>query len=189
VIYDVAIVWVYDEDSKGLYVSNDYGRTLHFLTSKVFYVVESSTNSQIMYGIGRNIFQKSYSGGKKWDELPSSRFIFKPVFVGSDGVYRTWDLNGRGSEDGYPYRIEQIQIDPQNTDIIYVLTCKGLFKSSSGGRSFVLLPLGIDMLLWINKVCVDPIDGRYIYTQCGMNSLYRSNDGGCSWIKLRVPLN
>jgi hypothetical protein len=181
-------IWAYDVNNRGLWVSNDYGRTFSFLTSKVSHVIESPGDSRIMYGIADNHLEKSLSGGTDWTDLPSSRSIFAPVFIGVDGIYRTWDSDGRGSKDGYPYAIEQLQIDPLNADALYILTSKGLFRSLDGGVTFVLLPLGIDRLSWINKIAIDPIDGRYIYAQCGMNSLYRSNDRGCSWVKINVPL-
>lgn len=181
-------IWIYDKNSKGLWVSNDYGQNFRFLTSTVYYVVESPSNPSVMYGIGDDTLQKSRDGGKNWERVPGSEFMFRPVFIGSDGEYRNWNEGGMGRENGYPYRIEHLQIDPQNTDIFYILTCKGLFRSTDGGKSFVLLPLGADKLSWIDKIAVDPIDGKYLYAQCGMNSLYRSNDYGCSWIKLKAPL-
>jgi hypothetical protein len=181
-------IWIYDKDNKGLWVSNDYGQNFRFLTSTAYYVVESPSNPSVMYGIGDNTLQKSYDAGKNWEKLPASEFMFKPVFIGTDAEYRTWDPDGLGNEDGYPYRIEHLQTDPQNSDVLYALTCKGLFRSTDGGKSFVLLPLGADKLSWIDKIAVDPMDGKYLYAQCGMNSLYRSNDYGCSWVKLKVPL-
>jgi hypothetical protein len=103
-------------------------------------------------------------------------------------VLRTWDADGLGNEDGYPNRFEQIQTDPKSIDIFYVLTCKGIFRSMDGGKSFVLLPLETDKYLGINRIAVDPVDGRYVYAECNINSLYLSDDRGCTWIKMKAPM-
>ena len=181
-------VYVYDDKNKGVWISKDYGRKFTFLTSEVFYVVESLADSRVMYGVGDHdeILKMSNDGGRTWERLESSRVIFKPVFLGSDNVLRTWDADGHGNEDGYPYRIEQIQTDPKSVNSFYVLTCKGIFRSTNGGKTFILLPLESDKYQAIDRIAVDPVDGKYVYAQCNMNSLFRSDDQGCTWTRLDV---
>jgi hypothetical protein len=181
-------VYVYDNQSKGIWVSDDYGHNFRFLTSEVFYLVESLADSKTMYGVGNEMLKVSHDGGRNWEKLESSRFILKPVFQGSNGQLQTWDAEGLGNEAAYPDPLEQIQTDPQNINIFYVLTRKGIFRSTDGGKSYILLRLKTDKYMGIDRMAVDPVNGRYVYSQCNMNSLYRSDDYGCTWTKLEVPL-
>ncbi len=179
--------WITDKMGSGLWLSDDFGRTYRFFTSAVWYFVEDRANPKRMYGAGAGMLRRSDDGGQHWIDLESSRFVFRPVFWGMDGVLRTWDEDGRGREEGYPDRVEQILTDAEDEETFYVLTFNGLYRSTNGGRSFVLLPLEANKMLSIDRVAADPVEGRYLYAVVGMSSLYRSDDYGCSWQKLMIP--
>ena len=180
-------LWSWGKPDKGLWCSDDFGLNYQFLTTAVGYISESAADPERIYGVATTVLRRSDDGGKNWTDLDNSRFMFRPVYIGKDGVYRTWDENGSGEELGYPACIEQIQTDPKNKNIIYVLTIKGLYRSIDGGESFILLGLEADKVLNIDRIACDPLEGRYVYAVVGRDSLYRSNDWGCTWQKLKIP--
>ena len=181
-------LWLWDKPGKGLWYSDDYGRNYGFFSDTVGYVCESNAYPERIYGVATSVLRRSDDGGLHWRDLEQSGFMFRTVFMGEDGVYRTWDESGQGEELGYPGRIEQIQTDPNNKDVFYILTFKGLFRSIDGGASFVLLGLEADKVLSIDRIACDPLEGRFVYAVVGRDSLYRSDDWGCTWHKLRTPV-
>ena len=91
-----------------------------------------------------------------------------------------------------------LAIDPNNTDVVYLGTSArvaaqpqaGLFKSTDGGASWVLLGLGYPpgntgnalgfILQWINVIIVDPANSNVLYL-ASTSGCFRSNDGGRNW--------
>ncbi len=91
-----------------------------------------------------------------------------------------------------------LTIDPNNTNVIYVGTSgrvtqqpqAGLFKSTDGGASWILLGSGYPagntgnafqfVFQWINVIIVDPANSNVIYLS-STSGLFRSVDGGINW--------
>ncbi len=91
-----------------------------------------------------------------------------------------------------------LAIDPNNTDVVYLGTSArvaaqpqaGLFKSTDGGASWILLGLGYPpgntgnalqfILQWINVIIVDPADSNILYL-ASTSGCFRSIDGGRNW--------
>jgi hypothetical protein len=91
-----------------------------------------------------------------------------------------------------------LAIDPNNTDVVYLGTSArvaaqpqaGLFKSTDGGASWILLGLGYPsgntgnalqfILQWINVIIVDPADSNTLYL-ASTSGCFRSIDGGRNW--------
>ena len=78
----------------------------------------------------------------------------------------------------------QIESDPEDADCIYVLTEKGLYLSRDAGKSFRLAALAEGRIKAIDRLAVDPGDGRYLYAIVDLGQLYRSSDYGCTWQKM-----
>jgi photosystem II stability/assembly factor-like uncharacterized protein len=133
------------------------------------------------------------------------------VSVGT-GIYRTnnggdkWEFMGLPNSE----RIGKIMIDPGNPDIVYVAVVgalwgdsedRGLYKTTDGGRTW-------NRMLYINPstgcadIVLDPEDPSVIYASMwdfrrkaytfrsgGPGSgLYKSNDGGETWERLKQGL-
>jgi hypothetical protein len=91
-----------------------------------------------------------------------------------------------------------LAIDPNNTDVVYLGTSArvaaqpqaGLFKSTDGGASWILLGLGYPsgntgnalqlILQWINVIIVDSADSNTLYL-ASTSGCFRSIDGGRNW--------
>jgi len=72
-------------------------------------------------------------------------------------IIRTWRENAEDEELRWPQPIEQIETDPSDRNLIYVLTWQGLYRSQDQGKLFRLLPLEIDKALSIDAIAVDPL--------------------------------
>lgn len=180
-------LYSWNQPLSGLWRSEDYGHNYKYLSNRVGYVSESIAMPNRIYGVANDVLRRSDDDGKEWIDLVHSKFMFQPIYKGRDEIYRTWDKDGHGEDLGYPGRIEQIQTDPVNKDIVYILTYKGLYRSSDGGDSFVLLGLEADKVLSIDRIACDPLDGGLVYAVVGREFLYRSNDWGCTWHKIKTP--
>lgn len=91
-----------------------------------------------------------------------------------------------------------LAIDPGNTDVVYLGTSRrvsaqpqmGLFKSTDGGGSWVLLGSGYPagnvgnalqfIGQWINVILVDPSNGNVVYL-ASTSGCFRSTDAGRNW--------
>jgi hypothetical protein len=187
--------WVDARKGGGLYISDDFGQTLNRFSSQVFYAKESKTGSHV-YGLKGNIANLdsmalvvSHNNGKNWKSLENAKELFKPLYRSDlPTSVQSWKKNENDEElflTEFP--IDQIEIDPWNAEIIYLRSLKGLYRSRDGGLNFRLLPLEKDLLLGIDNIGVDPIDGRYIFAAVNEDAVYRSSDYGCTWHELMLP--
>lgn len=120
------------------------------------------------------------------------------------GIFRSVDngVNWEASSRGLPVVLRQylgsitikpidmdcICIDPQNTNILYAGTYKNLYRSLNYGNNWDKIA-SIDSVI-IFDVCVDPEQNNIIYMIGGysyhnvLNSLYKSADGGQTFVKI-----
>lgn len=82
-----------------------------------------------------------------------------------------------------------LAIDPQNPDTVLAATTEGVFKSADAGLTWNYV-LAVIMSV---DVKIDPNNPKSIFVSCGNlgsfgNGIYRSVDGGDSWIKLTKGL-
>ena len=145
-------------------------------------VAVNPNNTNVLYiGTAQGGVWRSRDGGNNWTPL----FDHEPVL-------------GIGEPVG-------IAIDPSNTDTIYVGTsnrvgsaepdtigqaARGLFKSTDGGASWILLGSGFPAgntgnasqfaNRTINVVIVDPANSNVLYL-AAVNGVFTSSDGGQNW--------
>jgi len=175
---------------RGLYVSENYGETFRSLIDWSGYLVESRANSKVLFSISKGIVV-SIDEGAHWRLLDNGKTIFSPLFMDSRKLLRlgshvrSWRKNTSNEE--YGVNVEQIETDPINPAIIYVLSSKGLYRTMDAGKTFRLLPLGKDRVNEIQMIAVDPVDGRYLFAIVDGKDVFRSSDYGCSWQKLGLP--
>jgi hypothetical protein len=180
---------------RGIYVSDNYGRTFKRLLDWSPRVIESQANSKVLFALPykEHEIRVSIDEGANWKALESSRVLFSPLFInkmdfrnmGIGSQLRSWKESDRDLPLANEAR--QVVTDPNNLSIFYVLFSAGLYRSTDFGKTFRLLPLEESRSKAIQKVAVDSLDGRFLFAVVGGKELYRSSDGGCSWHKLKLP--
>lgn len=172
----------------GIYVSEDYGETFKRLLNRSGFIYESQSDPSTLFSLSEKGIIISNDNGKHWNAMSNTAEMISPFYSDTRGFgMQTWmDNNHKRIIDWRPNLI-QIVTDPQNKNAIYILTYKGLYRSLDGGGSFILLPLADDKICEIQKIAVDPIDGRCLYAASGRNDFYKSTDYGCSWKRIELP--
>lgn len=88
--------------------------------------------------------------------------------------------------------IQKVRIDPNNYNIIWAATTEGIFKSTDAGQTWNQM----HNVLMATDVVINPANSSIVYAACGNlnssgNGIYRTTNGGTSWIKLTngLPAN
>ncbi|MBK7133848.1 MAG: glycosyl hydrolase [Bacteroidales bacterium] len=129
-----------------------------------------------------------------------------------DGIYKSEDGGASWKNMGLKEsrQIGMIEIDPRNTDIVYVAAEgsiwapggeRGLYKTTDGGKTWTKV-LDVSENTGINNVVMDPRNPdvlyatseqrrRHIYTKIGggpESAVYKSKDAGKTWDKIMSGL-
>ena len=145
----------------------------------------------------------SYDGGGTWRHIP--KFVAPEgsvralrtvpgdphrvlASVDDDGVYQSRDGGRRWEPLGKidDRQIWSIEVDPTDTDRVYVGTRPGGFRSVDGGATFEPLEMGMSDECPIGtprttNVAVDRGDPRHVWAGVEVDGVYHSSDGGDSW--------
>jgi photosystem II stability/assembly factor-like uncharacterized protein len=182
-------MWCACGERRGIYKSEDYGESYRFLTSRVTYLIESRSSDGILFGVspGDKRLLISRDGGAAWKPLENSASLFSPIYLDRETrELRTWWQKRSDMERAAGHAIEQLETDPNDARILYVVTFKGLFRSADSGNTFTLLPLAKDKVEGVDGIAVDPEDGRFLYAAVGLSEVYRSGDYGCTWERVEL---
>jgi photosystem II stability/assembly factor-like uncharacterized protein len=109
------------------------------------------------------------------------------------GVYKTTDhgRNWRMINKGLAnYGVYSLAVDRTNPQTVYAATEGGLCKSTDGGEHWQLLPRTGRRELRITgernrsyrSIAVDPTNGNIVYAGSPAGKIYKSSDGGQSWV-------
>lgn len=117
------------------------------------------------------------------------------IYMAGDccGVYKTddhgkqWRIINRGLAS---YAVYSLAVDPTQPDCVYASTEQGLCKSTDAGASWVLLPKTGPKELRITgerersfrALAIDPRNGQTLYAASPAGKIYKSADGGQTWI-------
>jgi hypothetical protein len=185
-----ARVWIGGAKDFRCAVSNDFGQTFDLLPEEVKAVVESRAEPTVWYGMVRSSpwLAISRDSGLTWQSMEGSREFWQPIYRNPVRKYfRSWKQYPEDIEDWSINPIDQLESDPRNPNLIYVLTRKGLYLSRNAGKTFRLSSLARGRLNSIDRIAVDPVNGRFIYAVVDLGQFYRSSDYGCSWERMKVP--
>jgi photosystem II stability/assembly factor-like uncharacterized protein len=106
------------------------------------------------------------------------------------GVFRqaVGDSEWRHMTGGLPEdtEVHAVTIHPQDNDVIYIGSTKGVFRSANRGERWERLDFaGEAPDVW--SVLIHPKNPRLLYAGASPVSVYRSEDGGDHWKKLPDP--
>lgn len=118
----------------------------------------------------------SYNG------IPGGNLVF--TLLQSD----LWKLSG--PQHTAP-SINELTLDPQNSNIVYAATTEGVYKSTNGGTSWAakLNGLGTFGGLEVTNLVVNPSNSQTLYISTWGDGVYKSTDGGNNWTLLQDPVN
>ena len=115
------------------------------------------------------------------------------ILAGTDaGIYRSNDNGVTWEELDSPMgdlQIWSVTVDPMDADTIFAGTRPEGFRSKDGGKSWEKLSMGVNMNCPIGtprttNMIVDPRDNRTIWAGIEVDGIYKSLDGGDSWLHL-----
>jgi hypothetical protein len=188
---------VYSGKKKAVCISDDYGDHFNFIAYDATFIHESGSDSKMLISFGDSGLMRSTNGGNSWKALEGAKELFRPIYKNrADGMLRSRmiDLTDEifiPMEAVWygPSWLVQIENDPKDADIIYVLCIKGLYRSIDGGNSFRLLSLAAGEIRGIAKIGIDPLNGNNIYAVVGTSILSKSTDMGCTWKTVATPID
>ena len=165
---------VYAASSGALYVSTDpahkiWSSNSQFSAPVGASIVQDATLPQTFYSATGNALYTTSDSGQNWNQ------------VSAPGL----SLGGGLVRDLAP--------DPTDPNVAYALMTNGVFKTKDGGQSWSQMgtgPAGINnpgVYLGVSHIVVDPLNRNNIYA--GRPDLWRSPDGGTSWIHTGITVD
>lgn len=174
-------------------VSNGVGGPVDFHAMTV-----SSANPDLVYGWYHGAVQRSTDGGKSWQEFPNKFIVVNFAADPSDenvvyaaspqGLFvsknkgQDWDVLLAPEKGGF---ISTVSVDPQNAKNLLVNSEKmGLIRSEDSGVTWteIKADFGGEAPLYITRSS-NTLNLGYLITE--KNSIYKTTDGGISWLKVR----
>jgi photosystem II stability/assembly factor-like uncharacterized protein len=118
-----------------------------------------------------------YVGAARWTSGTKSG-VFRKEAGGS-----RWGLSSKGLPDDV--HVQAITVHPANPDVVYVGTQKGPYRSADRGERWERLPFPEDGgEVW--SILVHPSNPRTLLVGTSPVGIYRSDDEGASWRKLKA---
>jgi photosystem II stability/assembly factor-like uncharacterized protein len=175
---------------QGMYISEDGGEHWTQFSGQVG-IFDSYPNHvvlginpwtpDIMFSNGEHGLLRSNDGGKTWR------------VVGESDLLNLEPLETDDRDEGIlvprkqvPLRATGFAFDPSSSQVVYLVSRKGVHRSLDGGDSWTLLNLGFDRLNAIHNIAVDPLQTNRIFAGTD-RGLFMSDDRGCTFTKIPMP--
>jgi photosystem II stability/assembly factor-like uncharacterized protein len=129
--------------------------------------------------------------------LFSSRLIVDPrysnvYYLGRDSIL--WASNNYGSSYsalhnfGNGNNVWRFDIARNNCNIMYTCTTNGVYKTTDGGTTWMLLSLPVSYSYYNTDIVVNPLNDKNVYlcmaSAGAANKVFESADGGTTWINI-----
>jgi photosystem II stability/assembly factor-like uncharacterized protein len=162
-------------------------------------IAVSQSNPDIIYaGTYEMGVHKSENGASSWkainngiSDLRIRALVLHPqddqvVFAGTEGygIFKTTDGGDSWKEvnSGLIDKvIRSLVIDPTNPDTLYAGTWHGVYTTKNGARSWSADPDGL-FDIDVRVLALDPTDSHTIYAGTQPRGIFRSEDGGKTWV-------
>lgn len=161
-----------DCSKSGIYKSTDLGRHWKFAGGAGRFIstlAVAPSNPNWIYGKNDSEVFRSSDGGSHWTIMPSPN-----------------------SSHGCPEC--PMAVDPMTPTTLYLGHFQGLFKSTTGGADWTLLTAGFPPQSGapddysIRDIAIDPSTPEMLYVGLRTQGVFRSTDGGSTWIELSSGL-
>jgi hypothetical protein len=146
----------------------------------------SPSDPNIMMAYAPSGVVKTVDGGKTWAPVGQQAELLRPAE--QKGMAEAMaELRKKGerfpfwtkeSGDWLRLHIEQIAFEPGNSNVIYLVTNKGLYQSNDGGASWCLLQVGKDKIGYVKSLFFEPQNPSRIYVGTE-DRIMVSEDRGC----------
>ena len=113
------------------------------------------------------------------------------MFKSSDGG-QTWNQINTGLEETYRKCINEILIDPDDPEVVYIGTYKnGIWKTTNGGGLWVCKTTQLEELDDARSLAMHPVNHNVIFAGTRGNGIWKTTDGGDTWknISIGMPIN
>jgi hypothetical protein len=149
----------------GFFLSHDGGQSFSFvLSAHSPNFALSATNPKVIYATGTSqSVVKSIDGGITWH------------LVGQND-----DIRFLGKQSKLFNSITNIIVDPNNSDIVYLVSRKGIIRTADGGTTWCNLNLGGNLNTSIGYLALSPLNSGILFVGT-TRGLFMSKSGGCGW--------
>jgi len=163
------------------YISRDGGDTWEKFTPELRSgepIGISPSQPKVIYGHGRRGIIKSVDGGITWEPVGQQRELELRPLTEADKNEETRLLKGLVN-----LRVRQILVDPSSENVVYLVSNRGLIRSTDGGSTWCLLNLGFDEINSVNSVALNPAQTTEMFVGTTRGIFY-SSDGGCRFSRI-----
>ena len=197
----------------GVYVSTDNGRSWQdangdsraLAASQIRSVLVSPSEGQVVYAATSDGYLgRSADGGGEWQlsQLPIGSTLTTMAIAGArpatllagtggDGLLISTDA---GTGWGVPTRnipasesVNAVAASSATAGVIYAGTGNGIYQSVDSGTTWQRRSRDLPRGATIDSVAVDPLHGKRVLAGDDNGNIYRSQDGGTSWVALYNP--
>jgi hypothetical protein len=134
-----------------------------------------------MIAHGKSGLVISIDGGQSWSPIGQQADLEAPAELKGrrEEIAKRKDASSIPLFPEFTYlALLQVEFQPGNPDIIYLVTNKGLYKTQDSGRTWRLIYAGAPMYYELNSLLIDPNDPNRLFIGTRDRVLV-SEDGGC----------
>lgn len=162
-------------DVHGIYESKDGGENWHVFSESspgTTTLALSSAKPGLFYAQATGGILRSEDGGKQWVGVGQNELLKKPPLT-------EWDKDPEARERAAPHAFEtyQLVLDPQDPQIVFIVSNKGFYRTMDGGKTWCLLNLGFDELGSANSLAINPERPADIFLGTSRGVFYSKDRG------------
>lgn len=199
-----AVIWA--ATSAGLFKSEDSGSSWEpidgGLSNQIEEVAVNPKNSNVVYAVAEQGVYKSSDAGVNWTHIYTSTGSYAiavdplnedVVLFGGQmgGIWRSTDggTSWQQAQGDLPTdMVREIVFAPSAAHIVYAAGFDGLWRSIDNGLTWAPAHDGFVAPPMLYSVAVDPYDAQVVYIGTGNDGIYKTTNGGDSWVPIGTGL-